>query len=184
MISFKNVTRIHNGEEFWVIVFTIIFRCFSIFLSLLCTCIYISDILSCLCMSDLMLYQLSLLSSQDTSGTEESSVSSRIVHGLAGDPYQGTTNYTVAQRKPGECPNLLLIDVHFTSFVYTCTYSESNGVSHTFRLTIESACHVRQMVHYYRQIDNLYLRFSHNSSSSYIYFTIQTHIVTMERMYI
>jgi len=34
-------------------------------------------------------------------------------------------------------------------------------------------------------IDNLYLRFEHNSSSSYIHFTIQTHIVTsMEHMYI
>ena len=28
------------------------------------------------------------------------------------------------------------------------------------------------------RIDNLYLRFEHNSSSSYTHFTIQTHIVT------
>lgn len=48
---------------------------------------------------------------QDPPRAPEDGMSSGAVHGLAGDSDQGPTTYPVAERKPRECPHLLLIDI-------------------------------------------------------------------------
>lgn len=47
---------------------------------------------------------------QDPPCAPEDGLPGRAVHGLAGDSDQGPATYPVAERKPRECPNLLLVD--------------------------------------------------------------------------